>query len=64
VRGAGVGAAVSAGRGGAILGPILAGLALGRGLSPSAVPLIAEPGLVLACAAILWVAHRNRTFAS
>jgi len=59
VRGAGVGAAVAAGRGGAILGPILAGAGLARGFSPNSVPLMAEPGLVAAAAAIIWLAWRQ-----
>jgi MFS transporter, AAHS family, 3-hydroxyphenylpropionic acid transporter len=59
IRGAGVGAAVAAGRGGAIMGPILAGLVLAHGYGANAVPLLALPGLVIALAAVMWVANHG-----
>jgi MFS transporter, AAHS family, 3-hydroxyphenylpropionic acid transporter len=58
VRGAGVGAAVAAGRLGSISGPVLAGLWLGHGFGPNTVPLLAVPGLLVAFAAALSVAKR------
>lgn len=58
VRGAGVGAAVAAGRLGSISGPVLAGLWLSHGFGPDTVPLIAAPGLLLAFVTALSLAGR------
>jgi len=62
VRGAGVGAAVAAGRIGAILGPILAGALIGAGMSGDEVmrliaPLTAVAGVAMV---ILTIAARTR----
>jgi MFS transporter, AAHS family, 3-hydroxyphenylpropionic acid transporter len=48
IRGRGVGAAVSIGRAGSITGPALAGVMLGSGMSPNAVPIVLAGGLVIA----------------
>ena len=64
VRGTGVGAAVSVGRLGSILGPVLAGLWLSYGFKPGTVPLIAIPGLLVAFAAALSLAGRPASPAS
>lgn len=58
MRGTGVGAAVSVGRLGSILGPVLAGVWLSSGFRPATVPLIAIPGLLVAFAAALSLARR------
>ncbi|MFZ0550817.1 MAG: MFS transporter [Steroidobacteraceae bacterium] len=58
VRGAGVGAAVAAGRLGSISGPLLAGVWLSHGFGPDTVPLIAIPGLLLAFVTALSLARR------
>ena len=64
VRGTGVGAAVSVGRLGSILGPLLAGLWLSHGFAPATVPLIAIPGLLVAFAAAISLARRPACSAS
>lgn len=48
LRGRGVGAAVSVGRGGSIAGPALAGALLGIGISAEAIPLFLTAGLLCA----------------
>lgn len=62
-RGAGVGAAVSVGRIGAILGPVMTGGLLGLGLAPGTVLFIAMPGLLIALFAAIHlgreIAHRR-----
>ncbi|TPG16739.1 MFS transporter [Sphingomonas koreensis] len=59
IRGSGIGAAVAAGRAGSILGPILAGLVLARGLGAAAVPAIAIPGIAIALVATLLLVSRQ-----
>jgi AAHS family 3-hydroxyphenylpropionic acid transporter len=59
VRGTGVGAAVAVGRIGSILGPLLAGLLLSLGFAPSAVPIAASPGLLIAFAAAMVLVSRQ-----
>jgi AAHS family 3-hydroxyphenylpropionic acid transporter len=55
VSGTGVGAAVSVGRIGSIVGPLIGGSLLAGGLGPSIVPAAAIPGLAIALISLLWL---------
>lgn len=58
LRGAGIGAAVAVGRAGSVTGPLLGGLALSMGVSATAVPAIAAPGLMIALVSALLLVQR------
>jgi AAHS family 3-hydroxyphenylpropionic acid transporter len=56
-RGTGVGAAVAVGRVGAIVGPMLAGAMIAGGTSPDALMMRLIPLVLIASAAMAWLAH-------